>query len=339
MRHFFKHAIYLIVLFAAVSCTRPQRFRTCEGAVWNTTFHITYKADIDLDDSIRTVMKRVEMSLSPFNDNSLISRINRGEEVPADSLLCRIFLASQEVNRCSGGAFDPTVAPLINLWGFGYRNSGIEPTQQSIDSIMPVVGIASCLITPEGMILKKSQGTEFNFSAITKGYGCDLVGEMLARNGASDYMVEIGGEIALAGKNPHDRAWRIMIDAPIDNDSAVVHERMAVIEPGTGGVATSGNYRNYKQTSAGKVWHTISPLTGYPAHTDLLSATIIAPNAMLADAYATSCMAMNCESAIEMLDSIPDTEGLLVTLDSGHAPDSAPTYKIVTTKGFPSLIK
>ncbi|MDE6116379.1 MAG: FAD:protein FMN transferase, partial [Duncaniella sp.] len=191
----------------------------------------------------------------------------------------------------------------------------------------------------EGLIMKKSQSTEFNFSAITKGYGCDLVGEMLARNGANDYMVEIGGEIALAGRNPRDRAWRIMIDAPIDNDSAVVHERMAVIEPGTGGVATSGNYRNYKQTSAGKVWHTISPITGYPAHTDLLSATIIAPNAMLADAYATSCMAMSCDSAIKMLENIPYTEGLLVTLDSLYTPDSAPIYKIRTTKGFPSLIK
>ncbi len=339
MRHIFKHIIYTIVLFAAVSCNGPQRFRTCEGAVWNTTFHITYKSDTDLDDSIRSVMKRVEMSLSPFNENSLISRINRGEKVPADSLLRRIFLASQEVNRYSGGAFDPTVAPLINLWGFGYRDSGIEPTQQSIDSILPLVGIASCELNHEGLIMKKSQSTEFNFSAITKGYGCDLVGEMLARNGANDYMVEIGGEIALAGRNPRDRAWRIMIDAPIDNDSAVVHERMAVIEPGTGGVATSGNYRNYKQTSAGKVWHTISPITGYPAHTDLLSATIIAPNAMLADAYATSCMAMSCDSAIKMLENIPYTEGLLVTLDSLYTPDSAPTYKIVTTKGFPSLIK
>lgn len=339
MSHFFKHIAYIIVLLAAVSCTPPRSFRSCEGAVWNTTYHITYRADRDLDDSIRSVMKQVEMSLSPFNDNSLISRINRGETTATDTLIRRIFLASQEVNRNSFGAFDPTVAPLVNLWGFGYRNTGIEPTAGAIDSIMPLVGIASCTLSPEGNILKKSPGTEFNFSAITKGYGCDLIGEMLARNGCSDYMVEIGGEIAMAGVNSRGKGWRIMIDAPIDNDTAVIHERMAVIEPGTGGVATSGNYRNYKLTSSGKVWHTISPSTGRPAHTDLLSATVIAPDAMLADAYATSCMAMSCDSALAMLERIPEVEALLVTLDTSATADSVPSYRIVTTGGFPTLIK
>ncbi len=338
MSLFFKRIAYIIVLLTAVSCTPPPSYRNCEGAVWNTTYHITYRADRDLGDSIRTVMKQVEMSLSPFNDSSLISRINRGENVAPDSLLRRIFLASQEVNRNSSGAFDPTVAPLVNLWGFGYRNTGVEPTQKAIDSIMPLVGIAACALTPDGMLVKKSPDTEFNFSAITKGYGCDLIGEMLARNGCTDYMVEIGGEITLAGVNPRGKAWRIMVDAPIDNDTAIIHQRMAVIEPGTGGVATSGNYRNYKQTSSGKVWHTISPSTGRPAHTDLLSATVVAPDAMLADAYATSCMAMRCDSAIAMLDAVKGVEALLVTLDT-VASDSVPSFRIVTTKGFPAVQK
>ncbi len=324
-----------------ISCTPPQRFRSCEGAVWNTTYHITYNADRDLDDSIRAVMKQVEMSLSPFNNNSLISRINRGEHLATDSLLRRIFLASQEVNRNSYGAFDPTVAPLINLWGFGYRDSGIEPTQKAIDSIMPHVGIASCSLSAEGFIIKKTPGTEFNFSAITKGYGCDLIGEMLTRNGCSDFLVEIGGEIALTGRNPMGKNWRIMVDTPIDNDTAVVHERMAVIEPGNGGVATSGNYRNYKLTDTGKIWHTISTVTGRPARTDLLSATVVAPNAMLADAYATSCMAMSCDSAMAMLERTTGVDALLVTLDSTQPRDSSatPAYKIITTSGFPSIIK
>lgn len=281
------------------------------------------------------------MSLSPFNSNSLISRINRGENLAADSMLRRIFLASQEVNHNSYGAFDPTVAPLINLWGFGYSNSEIEPTQEAIDSIMPLVGIASCSLTAEGFIIKKTPRTEFNFSAITKGYGCDLIGEMLTRNGCTDFLVEIGGEIALTGYNPMGKNWRIMIDAPIDNDTAVVHERMAVIEPSNGGVATSGNYRNYKLTDTGKVWHTISTATGRPARTDLLSVTVVAPNAMLADAYATSCMAMRCDSAVAMLERTTGVDALLVMLDSTRPqnPDSTPVYKTVTTSGFPSIIK
>lgn len=325
--------ISLVTLAASLaSCGERRQYRTLQGGVWNTTYNIRYNSAADLGDSVVAVMKRVEMSLSPFNDSSLISRVNRGEEAVADSLLTRIFLASQEVNRRSGGVFDPTVAPLINLWGFGYRKTGVEPTQEIIDSVMPSVGIAECLIDSAGRIVRKSAQTEFNFSAITKGYGCDLVGEMLRRNGCEDYMVEIGGEIALSGRNPRGEAWRIMVDTPIENDSAVVHERMAVIERNGGGIATSGNYRNFRQTASGRIWHTISTHDGRPAHTDLLSATVVAPSAMLADAYATACMAMSADSACAMLERIPGVDALLVTLNPADS-----TYNIIRTGGFPEI--
>ena len=123
--------------------------------MWNTTYNISYCADRDLQDSVIAVMRRVELSLSPFCDSSLISRINRGEDLTADSMLRRIFLASVRVNAESSGAFDPTVAPLVNLWGFGYRKTGIEPSQQAIDSIMPLVGIAACAIDSAGHIRKE----------------------------------------------------------------------------------------------------------------------------------------------------------------------------------------
>lgn len=326
MFSFFKHIGYSLVLLILVGCTRSVPYQTVEGGVWNTTYRISYQSDIQLDDSIRAVMKQVEMSLSPFNKNSLISQINRGETVEVDSLLQRVFLTSQQVNRQSNGAFDPTVAPLINLWGFGYKETGIKPSQESIDSILEFVGIIDCRIDSTGYIIKKSGNTEFNFSAITKGYGCDLVGEMLRRNGCRNFMVEIGGEIALEGVNPRGGKWRIMVDAPIDNDTAIVHERMAVIELDSGGVATSGNYRNYRITQEGKVWHTISPVDGHPAHTDLLSATVVAPSAMLADAFATSCMAMQSDEAVEMLSNVDGVDALLVTPDT-----------TIITSGFPKL--
>lgn len=319
------------VILSLASCQGGKSYRTLQGGVWNTTYNISYCADRDLQDSVIAVMRRVELSLSPFCDSSLISRINRGEDLTADSMLRRIFLASVRVNAESSGAFDPTVAPLVNLWGFGYRKTGIEPSQQAIDSIMPLVGIAACAIDSAGHIRKKSPQTEFNFSAITKGYGCDLVGEMLRRNGCTDYMVEIGGEIALAGKNPRGDKWHIMVDAPIENDSAVVHERMTVIGLTDAGIATSGNYRNFKTTSAGRIWHTISPVSGSPAHTDLLSATVIAPNAMLADAYATSCMAMNSREALAMLERLDGVEGLLVTLNPADS-----SFVASVTAGFPA---
>lgn len=327
-------ALTLGIILTPSCSPGSSSYRTQQGGVWNTTYNITYRSSVDLHDSIIAVMKHVEMSLSPFNDSSLISRINRGERCPADSLLSRIFRASQDVCRASGGRFDPTVAPLVNLWGFGYRSTGVEPTAEMIDSVMPSVGITDCRLDSAGFIVRKTPATEFNFSAITKGYGCDLVGEMLRRNGCTDFMVEIGGEIALGGQNPRGDNWHIMIDAPIDNDTSVVHSRMAVIEVSGCGVATSGNYRNYKQTASGRIWHTISTADGRPAHTDLLSATIVAPSAMLADAYATACMAMTADSAIAMLNRIDGVDALIVTVNPADS-----TYKISTTPGFPEVKK
>lgn len=317
-----------IALFFS-SCDTGGDYRKCEGAVWATTYHITYRSPRMLDDSIISVMQQVENSLSPFAGNSLVSRINMNQTDRTDSLFRRIFIAAGEVNRLSGGAFDPTVAPLVNLWGFGYRDSGLEPTQESIDSALSLTGIGRCRLDGD-RIVKPSPMTEFDFSAITKGYGCDLIGDMLRRNGCEDFIVEIGGEVTVSGVNHHGEPWRIMIDAPVENDTAIVHKRMAVISVTDCGVATSGNYRNYRLTSQGKAWHTISTVTGRPAETGTLSATVIAPDAMMADALATSCMAMSTEAALEMIGGISGVEALLVTI----GPEG---YIMHRTAGFPSV--
>lgn len=332
----------IIAIFCSVilfSCNGAASFRTDEGGVWNTTYHITYRSSADLGDSIRAVMKRVEMSLSPFNPESVISHVNRGETARTDSLVARIFAMSQQVCRMSGGMFDPTVSPLINLWGFGFENPGGEPSEAQIDSALTLVGILDCSMAPDGTISKKNPATQFNFSAITKGYGVDLIGEMLRRNGVEDYLVEIGGEIAVSGCNRRGEPWRVMIDAPIESDSAIVHSRMAVTCPqmlaggeGRAAVATSGNYRNYRVGADGtKTWHTISPLTGRPAVSDAVSVTVIASECSLADALATACMALGSERALAMIDSIgPSVAALIVKTQPS---DTALT--IVATPNFP----
>ena len=327
-----KLIFWALLLCLTASCGRPAQFRQADGAVWNTTYHIVYNAPEDLRDSIVSVMKQVERSLSPFAKGSLISRVNAGDSTArADSLLRKVMDESKRINGLSGGAFDPTVAPLVNLWGFGYKNNLPDPTQNSIDSLLLSVGIADCSITPDGRIVKKSHSTEFNFSAITKGYGVDLVGEMLKRNGATDYMVEIGGEIALHGLSPRHKLWSVMVDAPVEADT-VVHERLTIIDATDCGIATSGNYRNFKHTAEGDTWHTISPKTGRPAVTDIRSATVIAPCTMTADALATSCMAMPASQALAMIENIEGVEALFVVADSvGH------TDTIVATSGFPAM--
>ncbi len=304
--------LFITVVFS--SCNR-QKYINDAGMVWNTTYSVIYEADNDLSDSIRNVMRNVELSLSPFNNASLITSINRNDSVGVDAMIREVLDASQMVNRMSNGAFDPTVSPLVNLWGFGYDNSLAEPSVDEIDSVLSFVGIKGCRIENDVMI-KKTKETTFNFSAITKGFGCDEVGRMLSRNGCRNYMVEIGGEIALAGRNRNGELWHIQIDAPVESDTSVIHQQLMVIDITDCGIATSGNYRNYHNRADGKHYgHTISPLTGYPVVTSTLSATVIAPTAMLADALATACMAMEADKAIAMIEQIPDVACMLVTMD------------------------
>ena len=324
-----------ILLFAILTgCSHNEaKYRSIEGAAWHTSYHITYSCGKSLGDSVTSILKQVEMSLSPYAPDTRISAINSNTDMTADSLIERVFLESVRINKLSGGAFEPTLSPLSRLWGFGNgSDSAYLPTQEMIDSALVHIGISRCSLA-DGKIAKPSGLTEFNFSSITKGMGCDIVAEMLERNGSRDYMVEIGGEIALAGKNPQGNSWRIQIDAPIESTSvADMHNRMVVIQPKVPcGIATSGNYRNYKKTADGRqIGHIIDPKTGYPATTSTLSATVIAPTAMTADALATACMVMDAEDALEMLESLPGVEALIVT-----AGQQSGKWELRRTPGFP----
>lgn len=317
----------MVVALMSTGCN-VDRAHIIEGGVWTTTYRISYSGDATLADSIPVVFAQVERSLSAFNDSSVVSVVNRSGsgKIIGDDLFVRVFECSRWVGAASGGAFDPTVGPLVDLWGFGRKGRDMaEPSAGAIDSVLCRVGIDECRIDEDHRIYKKSDKTSFDFSAIAKGLACDLVGEMFARNGCNDYMVEIGGEIALRGVNGRGRPWRIMIDAPVESDSGVVHSGMAVIEPGDGGVATSGNYRNFRDVASGRVGHTIDPSTGRPVVTDVLSATVTARSCMVADALATACMVMPPSAALAMLEQFEGVEGLIVSrsgdgYDMKHTP-------------------
>lgn len=323
----------LISLFFCGGCTLNQgsaHYQNISGSVWHTTFSITYKADKDLSENIFDAINRVERSLSPFLDSSLITAINQNRADSVDELLATVFRTSQSVNAKSGGAFDPTVAPLVNLWGFGYREKGEEPTREEIMECLKSVGIGECSLS-QGRIVKKSPATEFNFSAITKGFGCDEVARALQKAGCDNYMIEIGGEVALAGHNPKGELWHIQIDTP-DDSNPDEHGRMAVIEVTDCGIATSGNYRNYRDTKEGRIGHTISPANGYPVSTNTLSVTVIAPSTMEADALATACMAMPQPEAAKMIEDYPGASALFI-IDNDGKPECRPTAN------FPKLKK
>lgn len=314
------------------SCDTRKPFRSAEGMVWNTLYHITYASNVSLDDSIQAVMKRVEMSLSAFNDSSVVSRINRNEDMTADSMFRKVFLESQRISRISGGAFDPTVGPLVNLWGFGTEGHETEPpAAAAVDSARRLVGIDSCHLAQGGIIVKKDSLTTMNFSAIAKGFGCDEIGRMMHRNGVDDYMIEIGGEIAVAGKSPRGSMWRIKIDAPVECNDSVIHDGMGVIEVDSCGIATSGNYRNYRVIDGRSMGHTINPFTGEPALSEILSATVIAPECMTADALATACMILPLDSAVTMIESQPGVSAMFIT-----AGDTT-QWAVTRTAGFPGI--
>lgn len=310
-RQFFIHVWRVAVAASLVcgalcACGGREDYRHAEGMVWNTVYNMTYKADTEYTDSILAVLAQVEQSVSVFTPGSVVCRVNSGQTTQIDSVFASVYRTSQRVWRESGGYFDPTLSPLIGAWGFeGKVAAGGDPDAGVIDSIMQFVGMDRTSLA-DGMIVKADPRTRFNFSAIAKGYGCDAVGRMLRRNGCTDYLVEIGGEIAVGGKAPSGDKWHIQVDKPVMSaDSSVLHEAQTVLALTDCGVASSGNYRNYRRAaSGGLIGHTIDPHTGRPAANDMLAATVVASTCMEADAYATACMAMGFDRAKEMVEKL-----------------------------------
>lgn len=325
-------AIIGIIGIIVVFTIKPERKRWINnsGITWNTEYNIKYCHHTNLSDSIISVLREVELSVSPFNKKSRITAINENRSDTLDGYLSRLYDKSVEINRESGGAFDPTVSPLVNLWGFGYEKTG-KANRQAVDSILMFVGIDKT--RKEGIRIVKSDGrTTFNFSAIAKGMGCDEVGKMLERNGVTDYIVEIGGEITAKGHNPKGQKWRISIDKPINANDTVIHHSAGIVEITNCGIATSGNYRNYHTDSMGnKVAHTINPLTGMPEQSDVLSATVIAPDCMTADAYATTFMVLGLEKSKKLIDKHPEISAMLITSGNGNS------LKIWESGNFPTM--
>ena len=225
-----------------------------------------------------------------IRDRSTLSRVNRGETTEVSSRFRRAFEVAKEVWRVSDGRYDVSVGPLSELWGFGPADVTTAPSDSAVRAVLKCVGLGECGIDSTGRVRKKAPGTVFDFASLAKGYGIDCVGDMFERNGVHNYMIEIGGEVLVKGYNPKGRPWRIQIDAPCDGN---VHKRLKVVElgPERVAVASSGNYRNFRVDSLrGRYGHTLSPLSGYPVQGNVVGATVIASECIVADAYATACM-------------------------------------------------
>ncbi|MDR1200495.1 MAG: FAD:protein FMN transferase, partial [Tannerellaceae bacterium] len=254
------------------------------------------------------------LSLNPFNPNSIIAKVNRNEPVEVDEWFTDVFNKAQEIAERTDGIFDATGAPLFNLWGFGFSKMD-SVTPQMVDSIKAFVGYKQ--IRLEGKtIVKDDPRIMLSFSAIAKGYACDVIARLLEREGVINYMVWIGGEVALNGVNQHGDCWRTGIQKPEDDLEGVNESVEDIVQPCRKcGIATSGDYRNFYEKDGKRYGHTIDPRTGYPSGQNVLSATVVAENCMIADGYATALMASGSEKAIELAESIPEIEYYLIYLD------------------------
>jgi thiamine biosynthesis lipoprotein len=307
--------IALIVAIVAMFCSRDRkRFFTHEGVVWTTEYHITYEARNDLGDSIQLILGNLDMSVSPYNKASLISAINENKTTRTDGHLQRLLTASREIWRESGGAFDPTVMPLVNAWGFGYK-SGTLPSRAQLDSLLLFVGMDKVTLHGD-TLLKSDPRVMLDFSSIAKGMACDEIGRMLARNGAENWLVEIGGEVMASGMNKRGTAWQVSVDMPTSEDGAVSHESALTLALDSGAVATSGNYRKWREQGDHKISHIIDPRTGDSRVGTLLSVTVIAPDCMMADAWATACMVMGDSATRAMMERRKDLGVMTIVGDT-----------------------
>ncbi|MCP9612324.1 FAD:protein FMN transferase [Coprobacter sp. LH1063] len=304
--------VLFLIVFAIIFWMRNGRsaeYRFNEGLIFGTVYHITYQYSNDLQEEIEDELHRFNASLSPFDPTSIISRINRNDTgVVADKWFTVVFNRSKEIYEDTGGAFDPTLSPLINAWGFGYdKKDSVTPV--IIDSLRQFVGMKKISLQGD-RVIKSDPRMTLNFSAIAKGYACDVIAEMLSKKGIRNYLVEIGGEIVAKGINPHGECWKVGINKPEDDGG--YGEVQQVVAMSDGAMATSGNYRNYKIVNGKRIAHTIDPVSGYPVQHSLLSATVFAPDCMTADAYATAFMVLGLEKSMLLAEQNKDIEAFFI---------------------------
>ena len=326
----------LFFLLLLCSCSEGLKERTEVGEALGTTYQIKYYSseDIPLDEALDSIFERVNQSMSTYRETSDISRFNKGEAVVVDTLFQNVFLLSKEVFRQSRGYFDPTVGNLVNLYGFGPEEAVVEVDSARVDSLMAFVGLDKIKISEEGVVQKDVEGIYLDFNAIAKGYAIDLIGHYLESRDVENYLIELGGELLAEGQNINKQApWLVGIDDPGQGEGErTLTAAVALIDRA---MATSGNYRkNRIDPESGNLFvHTVNPLTGYAEKSDLLSASVLAENCALADAYATAFMAMGFERSKQLLQDLDAVDAFLI-----YASEDG-KVKEFTTPGFEEVLQ
>lgn len=296
-----KNILYIFIAFLLVSCTDKAQKIIYEGITQGSYFSISYYDDEGrtFKDEIDSIFKEVDNSVSLWNENSIIRKVNRNEDVIVNQIFKDNFEWARKASEFSDGAFDATIGPLVSAWGFHYKKE-LEMTPEIVDSIKELVGYQKINIVKD-KVVKANPNMTLDFNAVAQGYTTDLIGKFLESKGICNYLVDVGGEIMARGTKPNGSLWTIGIEKPAENfDSGrSVQEKLRLRDKG---IVTSGNYRKYIEKDGVRYSHSIDPKTGYPVEHSLLSATVIADNASWADCLATICMIVGKEKASKLLE-------------------------------------
>jgi thiamine biosynthesis lipoprotein len=324
----------VVITLLLFGCTEEiKNTITLSGPAQGTTYNITYVAGAyaNYRSAIDSIFNVIDQSLSTYQQGSIISQINRNETAEVDAHFKEVFNQSQAVAEKTNGLFDPTVAPLVNAYGFGFTNKEMV-TPALLDSLKKIVGYK--LVWLEGnKMVKRFPEVMLDFNAIAPGYTVDVLAAFLDSKGTQNYLVELGGELRSKGKKLDGSAWTLGIEQPEDNqaEGARLFTR---IKLGDHALATSGNYKKFYLEDGKKYSHIIDPKTGYPAKNSLLSATVIAPDCISADAYATVFMVMGLEKAQAFVTAHPELQLLVFFIY-----DDQGTIKTWLSQNFPALME
>ncbi len=304
-------AKWMSVMLAATcaGCASRPAYTVVEGTMLGTTLRAV--ADVrdvgkqQLYAAIMELDREAKASMSIFDEESLLNRLNRNETDSIDRHIAYCLALADSIGALSDGRYDVTVKPLVEAWGFAGKARTAEP---NIDSLLQFVGCEKVAIR-DGRLMKSDPRVQLDFNSIAKGYTVDLLARLVESLGARNYLVDIGGEVRCRGLNPHGQAWRIGVETPFDgnmSDGQYLQKRIAMSD---GGLATSGNYRRYYLDGQGrKVAHTIDPRTGRSALSRLLSVTVAAATCAEADALGTMFLAMGADDALQAIERMPNVK-------------------------------
>ena len=331
MRTIILHATILVIFFNSCDTVEPKLIKF-QGQTQGTYYAVTY-----FDSDARNFKEDVENLLDEFDqvasiwvENSLISKVNRNETTQVtDSVFEDLYYRSAVIFRVSGGAFDPTVGPLVNAWGFGFTNR-LKMDSVVVDSLLPLVGFDKVRFDNE-KIVKMDPRIQLDFNAIAQGYSVDLIGKLLEEKGIDNYLVDIGGEVLAKGKKPDGEPWKVGIEKP--SDHAEYGESLeAIVKLENKAMATSGNYRKFYEEGGIRYSHTIDPKTGYPVQHSLLSVSVMAGDCATADGWATAFMVLGLEKSREIIRKTTDLEAFFIYSSKNGE------IKTSYSRGFESII-